>query len=355
MNEKILIVDDTTDIVDLLRKRFKAEGYDTAEAYDGEEALVMVAKYHPDLLILDVMMPKLDGISVCRQLRIDPATRHLPILMLTAKSDVADKVQGLDTGADDYITKPFDYKELSARVRTLLNKKSASAEMAKKVKTEALDQMVDEVSHEVRNPLVSIGGFARRVMKNMAADDPNRPYMEIILQNVANLEQMVTELIELKGASIAFREPIDPHDLIRKTVDLFAEDLHTQGVAIELKLMPNPPHLAVDRNNLTRALFNIIENGMEAMSKPPKQLAISTAITDADFFEIRITDNGCGIASEKINNIYDPFFTSKTYGPGLGLTFALRTIQNHNGMIAVDSKTGKGTTFSIRLPIRSHG
>jgi len=352
MKEKILIVDDTVDTVELLRKRFQAEGYETAEAFDGEEALIKVAEYRPDLLILDVMMPKLDGISVCRQLRIDPATRHLPILMLTAKSEVPDKVAGLDTGADDYITKPFDYKELAARVRSLLSKKSASAEMAKKEKTRALDQMVDEVSHEVRNPLVAIGGFARRVIKHMSADDPNRPYMEIILKNVDTLERMVNELIELKGASIAFHEPLDLHDLIRETIDLFAEDIHARNVKIFLNLMENPPPIAVDRENLSRAMANLIENGLEAMTEPPRQLTVDTEVSNDDFFAIRISDNGCGIAHDKIKNIYDPFFTSKTYGPGLGLTFVFRTVQNHNGMITVESKKGQGTSFTIRLPIR---
>ena len=353
MKEKILIVDDTVDIVDLLRKRFRAEGYDTDEAFDGEEALVKVAEYHPDLLILDIMMPKLDGISVCRQLRIDPATRHLPILMLTAKSEVPDKVAGLDTGADDYITKPFDYKELAARVRSLLSKKSASAEMAKKEKTQALDQMVDEVSHEVRNPLVSIGGFARRVIKNMAADDPNRQYMDIILKNVDTLERMVNELIELKGASIAFHEPIDLHELISETIDQFAEEIHARNVKVNLNLMQNPPQIAADRKNFGRALFNLIENSLEAMSKQERQLTIDTEVSKDDFFVIRVTDNGCGIGQDKIKNIYDPFFTSKTYGPGLGLTFVFRTVQNHNGMITVASKEEQGTTFTIRLPIRA--
>ncbi|MFH1020908.1 MAG: response regulator, partial [Pseudomonadota bacterium] len=255
IKEKILIVDDTADTVELLRKRFRAEGYDTMEAFDGEEALAKIAENRPDLVILDVMMPKLDGFGVCKRLREDPATRHLPVLMLTAKSETPDKVRGLDIGADDYITKPFDYKELAARVRSLLSKKTANKEMAEKEKSEALDHMVDEVSHEVRNPLVAIGGFARRMLKNMAADDKNRPYMEIILQNVASLERMVTELIELKGAALAFREPLDIHSLIRESLALFAAEIKSREITVTLDLMDNPPQLAVDRENFGRAIF----------------------------------------------------------------------------------------------------
>src|SRR3990172_8571667 len=112
---RILIVDDNVDTVELLRKRLRAEGYDTEEAYDGEECLNRVASFNPDLVILDVMMPKLNGFETCRRLKADENTRYIPVLMLTAKSDVEDKIQGLDIGADDYLAKPFDYKELSAR------------------------------------------------------------------------------------------------------------------------------------------------------------------------------------------------------------------------------------------------
>ena len=171
---KILIVDDNIDTVELLTKRFRAEGYETAAAYDGEEALGNVREYMPDLVVLDIMMPKIDGLEVCRQLKDDETTKHIPILMLSAKSEVPDKVKGLDTGADGYLTKPFDYKELAARVRSLLAQKDANVKQAQKEKLAALDQIVDEVSHEVRNPLVTIGGFTRRILKNTSANDPNR-------------------------------------------------------------------------------------------------------------------------------------------------------------------------------------
>ncbi len=121
--EKILIVDDTIDTVELLTKRLRADGYDTDAAYDGEEALEKVKKYAPDLIILDVMMPKIDGFEVCRRLSRFPNRRDFRILMLTAKSTIQDKVKGLDIGTDSYLTKPFDYKELAAMVRSILTRK----------------------------------------------------------------------------------------------------------------------------------------------------------------------------------------------------------------------------------------
>ncbi len=121
--EKILIVDDTVDTVELLTKRLRADGYDTAAAMDGEEALRKVREYGPDIVILDVMMPKINGYEVCRRLRDYPDRKFFRILMLTAKSKVQDKVRGLDIGADGYLTKPFDYRELAAMVRNLLHQR----------------------------------------------------------------------------------------------------------------------------------------------------------------------------------------------------------------------------------------
>jgi len=352
MKHRILIVDDTRDIVDLLRKRLRADGYDTAEAFDGDEALALVEEYRPDLVILDIMMPKMDGIEVCRRLRQEGHHRHLPVLMLTARSQVTDKVRGLDTGADDYITKPFDYKELAARVRSLLAKKEASEDLAAKEKNTALGHMVDEVSHEVRNPLVAIGGFARRVLKNLPENDENRRALEIILENVVVLEQMITELVELKSAALSFREPANINALLRQVLDLFHREINDRSVELVTDFLANPPAIPVDRENITLALFNLVENAIEAMTEPPRRLTVSTAL-QADFFEIRISDTGRGIAREKLKSIYDPFFTSKVHGPGLGLTFALKAIQNHNGQIEVESEEGRGSTFTVRLPVKT--
>ena len=347
---KILIIDDNIDTVELLRKRFKAEGYDTSEAYDGEVGLNKVMEYDPDLIVLDVMMPKVGGYEACRRLKLDESTKDIPILMLTAKSEVPDKVKGLDIGADDYLTKPFDYKEVAARIRSLLAQRSASKQQAEKEKLEALDHFVDEVSHEVRNPLVAIGGFARRVRKNLPEESENRKYMDIILQNVEVLEKMVHQLISLKSASLCYTEPSDINEITQNALSIYKHELETRGIKLVMHLAENPPNICVDQENITMMIAHIIENGIEAMEGEGQVLEISTMVSDG-YFEIKISDTGKGISKKMIKNIYDPFYSSKTYGPGFGLTFALKTIQSHKGIISVDSKENEGTTFLIRLPL----
>jgi signal transduction histidine kinase len=349
---KILIIDDNIDTVELLRKRFRIEGCDTAEAYDGEEGLKKVHEYLPDLIVLDVMMPKIDGYEVCRRIKQDETTRQIPILMLSAKSQVPDKVKGLDIGADDYITKPFDFKEVMARVRTLLSQKIESKKLAEKEKFDALDHFLDEVSHEVRNPLVAIGGFGRRLRDNLPEGSQNRKYIDIILKNVEVLEKMVHELIALKGATLCYTEPSDLNEITVNALSIYRHEMERKNIRLILHFMENPPLIHADQENITMAIANLIENSIEAMNGVKRELSISTGVNEG-YFEIQVADTGKGIEKDKLKNIYDPFFTSKTYGPGFGLTFALKTIQSHKGMISVESQVNIGTTFTIRLPIKA--
>jgi signal transduction histidine kinase len=348
---KILIVDDAADTVELLRKRFRSEGYDTAEAYDGEEALQKVEEYNPDLIVLDVMMPKLDGYEVCRRLKTDENRKYIPILMLTAKGEVENKVKGLEIGADDYLAKPFDYKELSARAKSLLTIKAAHEKLVEEEKSEALEKMMDEVAHEIRNPLASIGGFAKRVYDKLPEGDSNKKYMEMIMDDVLKLENMVKQLIDLKTVAVCYLECTDINDVIMDALELHEKDLADKGIVVKTDLMDDPPCISGDREQLKVAISNLIKNSIEAMQESPKVLKIATSISDGRMV-IEVSDTGKGIPKDKLKSIFHPFYTSKIYGPGLGLTFTLKIIQLHRGTISVESELGKGTTFTIRLPVR---
>jgi len=348
---KILIVDDAIDTVELLRKRFHSEGYDTSEAYDGEEALKRVDEYNPDLIVLDVMMPKIDGYEVCRRLKNDENKKYIPILMLTAKGGVESKVKGLEIGADDYLAKPFDYKELSARVKSLLTIKASREKLLEEEKSVALEKMMDEVAHEIRNPLVSIGGFAKRVYDRLPENDPNKKYLEMIMDEVSKLENMVKLLIELKTMAVCYSECADVNDIIMEVLSIHEEELAEKGIIVKTELMDGPPCISGDREQLKVAISNLVKNSIEAMLQSPKILRITTSTVDG-LMVIDIFDTGKGIPKDKLKNIFHPFYTSKIYGPGLGLTFTLKIVQQHGGTISAESEPGKGTTFTIRLPIR---
>jgi len=348
---KILIVDDALDTVELLRKRFQAEGYETAEAYNGEEGLRKVPEFNPDLIVLDIMMPKIDGYEVCQRLKADEKTRYIPILMLTAKGELEDKIKGLDIGADDYLSKPFDYKELSARVRSLLTVKAAHEKKVEVEKSGALEQMMDQVAHEIRNPLTSIGGFARKVYERLPDDDKNRKYMQMILEDVNVLENMIKQVIELKSMSLSYKEPSNINDIILDSLKVFEYDIKQKDIHVETELVKDPPLISVDKKLFKRVLCNLIKNSIEAMQSGTKNIKIVSRISGDHFF-ILVSDTGHGIPREKIKNIFDPLVTSKVYGPGLGLTLAQKIIQDHGGNIDVESEPGKGTTFTITVPLQ---
>ncbi|MDH4232314.1 MAG: ATP-binding protein [Nitrospirota bacterium] len=211
--------------------------------------------------------------------------------------------------------------------------------------------MLDEVAHEVRNPLVSIGGFARRVYDALPEGSLNRKYMEMILEDVARLENMVKQLIEIKSTSLLYMEPADINDVIMKALDALDQELEENAVNVETELMDNPPVIPADKEQMQKAIANIIKNAIESMTGGAGVLRVASRISD-NVIEIRISDTGRGISKDKIRHIFDPLFTSKIYGPGLGLPFALKIIQDHRGTISVESEPEKGSTFTIRLPLR---
>jgi signal transduction histidine kinase len=337
--------------VELLRKRFHSEGYETAEAYDGEEALKRVDEYNPDLIVLDVMMPKIDGYEVCHRLKTDENKKYIPVLMLTAKGEIESKVKGLEIGADDYLAKPFDYKELSARVKSLLTIKAAREKLVEEEKSVALDKMMDEVAHEIRNPLVSIGGFSKRVYDRLPENDPNKKYLEMIMDEVSKLENMVKLLIELKTMTVCYLGNTDINEVITEALASYEDEFASNGIVAKMQLLNNLPFISGDKEQLKIAVSNLIKNSIEAMQESPKILTIATSVSDGRII-IEVTDTGKGIPKDKLKSIFHPFYTSKIYGPGLGLTFTLKIVQQHGGTISVESEPGKGTTFTIRLPLR---
>jgi signal transduction histidine kinase len=352
-HSKILIVDDSVDTVELLNKRLTFEGYSTLLAYNGKQALEQAVKYNPDLIILDIMMPDMDGYEVCQKLKASRSTRYIPILMLTAKSALEHKIKGLDVGANDYLAKPFNYKELSARIKSLIAIKSAREELVSNEKSEALDQMMDELAHELRNPLTSIGGLARRVRENLPEKDRNREYLDMMIQEVARLEYMVKELVDLKTTAISYKERAEINGIIAETLKDFENDCAENNIKVEMDLSEHGLFISADKEQMKLALRSLIKNAIEAMDcSSEKVLKINSHIEDGRV-KIEMYDTGRGIPKEKIKNIFDPFFTSKTTGPGLGLTLALRIIQEHRGNISVESEPEKGTCVTISLPVKT--
>jgi signal transduction histidine kinase len=347
---KILVVDDNPDNVELLTKRLKAGGYRTCEAYDGVEALAAVEAEEPDLVILDVMMPKLDGFEVCNRLKTDEKTRYIPIIMLTAKREIPDKVKGLDTGADDYVTKPFNPQELMARVKSLIALRSSQDRRVTEEKLDALGQMAEGVAHEVRNPMVTIGGFARRIRDKLPSEDPLREYAEHIIKEVERLETMVEEIVRFKTLMISPYEPVDLRVVADDVLRDKARALEEGGIAVERRYSGTMALIQGDPGNLKAALGNVVQNSLEALS-PGGALTVEIRTEEGSWARVEIADTGRGIPKAEISSVFDPFYTSKMSGAGMGLTMVHRIVTRHGGEVNLTSEVGKGTRVVIRLPV----
>ncbi len=267
----------------------------------------------------------------------------------------------LDEGDAKFMSsyKGINYHFCSERCKEDFNKdpeailamKAEREKIAEEERSGSLEKMMDQVAHEMRNPLTSIGGFTRRMYEKLPEGDPNKKYMKMVIEDVARLEGMIKQLIELKAMGVPHTERTDLNDIIREAIGSFEKELKDMNIELKTELMDNPPIISADRNKLITAIANLIDNAIEAMGKTPGVLRIFSRVRN-EHMEIMVSDTGKGIPREKIKYIFDPFFTSKIYGPGLGLTFARRIVQEHKGTISVESGLGKGTTVTIRLPLK---
>jgi two-component system sensor histidine kinase/response regulator len=201
MTWRIMLVDDDYDVVEMNRSFLEGLGYLISCAYDGEECIEKLAKEKVDLLILDIRLPGIDGFEVCRQIRANPNTSRLGVIMLTAKKAVQDKVTGLEVGADDYLTKPFDMPELLARVKAQLRLRELQEKLIEMEKVATIGQMAITLSHEISNPLTSIIWHTRllqeELQNNQNVPESSLVSLETIIEDAHRIEKALKRLRQI--------------------------------------------------------------------------------------------------------------------------------------------------------------
>ncbi|MBW1646168.1 MAG: GAF domain-containing protein [Deltaproteobacteria bacterium] len=222
-------------------------------------------------------------------------------------------------------------------------------------KLAALGEMAAGIAHEIKNPLVSIGGFARRLYRQLPADSREKAYGQIIISEINRLEKIVKDVLTFSRGQAEPLEECDLNALVEEIADFFRKDLKQENIRLELQLAPELPPVECNRNQIKQVLINLIANSKQAIgSRPGGRIIVRSAREAGDQPRVRleIEDNGGGINPELLHNIFNPFFTTKDDGTGLGLPISHKIVLNHQGSIKVKNKEAEGATFIIKLPVR---
>jgi two-component system sensor histidine kinase/response regulator len=362
---KILVVDDQPVNVQLLKRKLEREGIHVIAAYTGQEALDLVAVEKPDLILLDVMMPDMDGMEVCQRLQETEDTRSIPIIFITARSSKESKLEGLAVGAVDYITKPIDLDETLARVQTQLRFVAINREMvdlqrrlqeARRAAT--VGAVTQGIAHNLNNLLGVVLGYLDLIKAHPTKPEfvkKNAEHVETAVQRIVNIiKQLSTLVVKSRPPMLKF----SLQRLIDDGVNRYQTDFKIpEPVVIDNPLGDQPveTHVEIFEDVLAKLLINAWESyGSKASRERPIQ--ITTRLIDmpggAPAVEIRIEDRGTGISPRIRDTMFEPFVSTKeTVGVGMGLTVARHALRNLGGEINVIDRPGGGSSAVLLHPL----
>lgn len=345
-HEQVLIVEDEQDIAELLRYNLEKENYRTLVAQSGEEAIEAMRSKMPDIVLLDIMLPGMDGWEVCRILRESAKGKSVPVIMVTALSSEEARIQGLTLGADDYVSKPFSIKELLLKIRKLIDRQQMLKALMEKAQER--DTSLRYLVHELKNSMNVIGGFSALALRKEEAQDYLRTinsaaaHAESLLDNVSLLSR-----IEKSQGSLPMG-PLDIGAMVEETVDVFRDMAKKREV--EIIFVNNTSSLVTGNSTAVRqVLMNLLSNAVK-YNRYGGKVWITVEVKH-DRINMSITDEGCGIPSDAIPKIFDKFYraagSEQIKGAGLGLYIVKLLIEAVGGKISAKSKPGVGSTFTV--------
>jgi signal transduction histidine kinase len=364
---RVLIVDDEGTQRLLTRDCLEDAGFCVEEACDGEDGLKKIKTLQPDIVLLDVMMPGMDGFQVCEQIRSDPVIRHTPVIIVTGREDIEDIRKGFAAGASDFLTKPLNWNLLPNRISFVLRAGRLESDLrASKEATEkayeAKSTLLSTMGHELRTPLNAIIGFSDLIKQQVYGPLGAPEYGEFIddIHTSGNkLLSGINDVLEIADSETheldSNHHEADLHDLVKFVVDSVAPMALSADISIVNDVTANALRIDGDLERLQRAVQNLITNAIK-FNEPGGEVRISATASADNGVVLTIADTGIGISASELARVMEPFeqvdaSLSRSFdGMGLGLPVARALVRLHGGDIVLESEPGRGTAAKITLP-----
>lgn len=359
---RILIADDLEDTRFVIRRALGRLGFQVEEATDGQMLIEKARSSRPDLMIVDIMMPKLDGLTALSQIRQDPALAHAYIILLTGKATVDEKIAGFQQGADDYVTKPYSLAELKARVHAGIRLRAMHRSLTesqqilvRQEKLATIGVMAAGMAHEFNNIMGAISGYAQLAQAN---EKFVARLIEVALDQAERSRKITASLATFAATARTEAKPTAPESLIESAMWLLSKEFKSRSLELDVVLEPNLPQIEVHVGKLQEVLVHLLLNAIQAVTSRGDEARVQLrASSMGSRVVIEIDDNGPGIPDELRLRVFDPFFTTKGAlgkssepGTGLGLTFSLNIVQSHGGQLDVVPSQLGGACLRVDLP-----
>ncbi|HIK18686.1 MAG TPA: response regulator [Leptolyngbyaceae cyanobacterium M33_DOE_097] len=357
----ILIVDDTPDNLRVLSAMLTNQGYEVRKALNGQRAISSVQLEPPNLILLDIKMPGMDGYEVCRNLKASYPTCEVPIIFISALDDALDKVKAFASGGVDYITKPFQEAEVLARIEHQLRIQELQHQLVEQNKellrsNRDLEQFAYVVSHDLQQPLQSVTGFVKllQLKYGCSLDEVAQDYLNRIFATGNRMQKLIQDLLAYSqiDKQEQMLENIDCNEVLNQVLDNLQEAIVTKQATITHDSLPT---VQGDETQLIQLFQNLISNALKFIPEHTNPSIHISATAQKNQWHLGVRDNGIGIKPEHLEKIFEIFqriHSTQTYpGTGIGLATCKKIVERHHGKIWVESQFGAGTTFYFSLPM----
>ncbi len=366
--KNIYVVDDIQENIQVIGNILITNGLNISIARDGEQALTGIKKKLPDLVLLDVSMPGMDGFEVCRRLKADDETISIPVIFLTARTQTEDIVNGFKAGGVDYITKPFNTEELLSRVFTHLELKESRDTIKEQNKllkelNSTKDKFFRIIAHDLKSAFNQLLGFSSLLFESSdkSVSDEVRELSFLLNKSAKNTFKLLENLLSwarFQSGHIKFKqEKLSLYGLVKDNLELLMESAENKHIDL-INEVSEDYHIWADKNMINTVIRNLVTNAIKFTNENGKVLV--KAYKKKDFTIISVIDTGIGISEQTLPKLFELEFqdsipgTNDEKGTGLGLILCKEFIEKHGGIISVESEVGKGSTFSFSIPDASY-